>query len=317
VREHFVPTDPRTPAGDIRKMLDEAEIMVANLGSADPGAMEILHLIDGISEALEALEATGMDARPERSRFETVQRRLNRDKKSFVFKVGGLLQKERADIQPTRERWWWYLDEALAQERRKRLRRILIWGGVALILLVVLGVVYSTFFAPSPELRLSYRHRLAGEDLAVKGDLEGALVEFEAAIALIPDDPVYLIWVGVLRSELDEPGAESAFEDARLIYETPGEFFLARAQVYRTVGDYEAALADVNQAIADQPESGWNYYERALIYQDLGDRNAAIDDLDTADELAQEAEDHELEAFARYQRGLLLVSPPVASTPTP
>jgi tetratricopeptide (TPR) repeat protein len=87
--------------------------------------------------------------------------------------------------------------------------------------------------------------------------------------------------------------------------------------VYRVIGNYEAALADVEQAIAQDPDSGWNYYERAAIYQGMGNRDAAIDDLETADELAGEAGDHELTALARYQLGLMLMALPVEDTPTP
>jgi tetratricopeptide (TPR) repeat protein len=79
----------------------------------------------------------------------------------------------------------------------------------------------------------------------------------------------------------------------------------------------EAALSDVEQAIIEEPASGWNYYERAMIHQGMGNYEAAIDDLEKADELAGDSEDHELAALARYQLGLLLMSPPAASTPTP
>jgi tetratricopeptide (TPR) repeat protein len=87
--------------------------------------------------------------------------------------------------------------------------------------------------------------------------------------------------------------------------------------VYRLIGDYEAALADLEQAIVEEPDSGWNYYERALIHQGMGNRDAAMQDLETADELAGETGDHELGALARYQLGLLLMSAPSGSTPTP
>ena len=314
---HFIRAEPRTPADDVRKILDEAEVMLASLRSAGSDTIEILRMLDSASDALEELETLGVDVRPERGRFEAVQRRLSREKRRFVRQVGGALEKERASTQPDRERQWWYLDEALVEERRRRLRRLLTWGAVALVLLVVVGVVYYAFLAPPPQVRLSYRRRLAGENLAIEGDLEEALDEFEAAAALVPDDPEVLLWVGVLRSELDKPGAESAFEDARRIYETPAGFLLERARVYRVIGNLEAALADVEEAIVKDPGLGWNYFERAAIYQGMGNRDAAIDDLETADALAEEAGDHELRAVARYQLGLILMAPPGASTPTP
>jgi tetratricopeptide (TPR) repeat protein len=314
--KHFIASEPRTPADDLRKMLEKAESLVTNLRSADPEAIELLRLLDRSAIALEELESMGVDVRPERIRFETVQRRLSRYRRHFVARVGDSLGKERATIQPARERWWWYLDETLAEERRKRLRQILIWVAAVIVLVAALGVIYESFLAPPPETRLAYRHSLAGEGQVREGNLEGALDEFEAAIALVPDEAEYQLWVGVLRSELDEPGAEAAFEAARSMYSSSADFSLERARVYRIVGNYEAALADVDQAVAAMPDSGWPYYERALIYQGMGDLNAALDNLEKADELAGEAGDARLQAFARYQRGLLLMSPPQESTPT-
>lgn len=314
--KHFVANEPRTPADDLRKMLEKAESLVTNLRSAGPEAIELLRLLDRSAVALEELESIGADARPERVRFETVQRRLSRHKRRFVAGVKSSLEEERATIQPARERWWWYLDEALAEERRKRLRRILIWVAAVIVLVAALGVIYDSFLAPPPEVRLAYRHALAGEGQVREGNLEGALDEFEAAIALTPDEAEYQLWVGVLRAELDEPGAEAALEAARSMYSSSAGFSLERARLYRAVGNYEAALADVEQAVAAMPDSGWPYYERALIHQGMGDLNAALDDLEKADELAGEAGDSRLQAFARYQRGLLLMSPLQESTPT-
>jgi tetratricopeptide (TPR) repeat protein len=314
--KHFIANEPQTPAEDLRKMLEKAESLVANLRSAGPEAIELLRLLDRSAIALEELESIGVDVRPERIRFETVQRRLSRYKRRLVAGVGDSLEKERAIIQPARERWWWYLDETLAEERRKRLRRVLLWVAAVIVLVAALGVIYESFLAPPPEVRLAYRHNLAGEEQVRKGDLEGALDEFEAAMALMPDEAEYHLWVGVLRAKLNEPGAEAAFEAARSMYSSSADFFLERARVYRTAGDYEAALADVDQAIAAMPDSGWAYYERAQIHQGMGDLSAAIEDLDRADELAGEAGDARLQAFARYQRGLLMMSPPLASTPT-
>jgi tetratricopeptide (TPR) repeat protein len=315
--KHFVPEDPRTPADEIRRTLEEAEIMMAGLHTAGSDLIELLRILDSVSEGLAKLDALGVDVRPERNRFETVQRRLVREKRRFVAKVGGALEKERAAIQPDRERQWWYLDEMLAEERRTRLRRFLTWGAAVLGLLVALGVLYNIFLAPSPETRRSYRHSLAGERLASEGDLASALAEFEAAIELRPDDPEHLVWIGVLRSKLDRPDAETAFEAAQNIFGAGGDFLLTRARVYRTIGDLEMALADLEQAMDIDPKSGWLYYERALVHQAMGNRDAAVDDLMKADELAGEAGDDELVVIARYQRALLSMSPPEENTPAP
>lgn len=345
--KHFFPAQARRPADRAREMLDEAEALVANLKTADSQAVDLLHLIDEVANVLEELEDAGLDVRPERIRLETVQRQLSRRKRLFLAKAGAVFQEARTSVQPDRERWWWFLDEAAAQERRQRLRQMLIWGGVVIAVLVVASLLYDFVLAPPREVREAYKHSSAGERWAMEGGgllregemltqggaseearqklnaasarFEEALAEFETAAALNPNDPEYWVWIGVLRAELGEPGAESAFETAHGLYETGLNFLLTRSRIYRTVGDLDAASADMEQAVLGYPDAGQVYYERALINQEVGEYTAAVDDLQKAAELAREAGNAQLEAVARYQLALLMQQGPPQgeSTPTP
>jgi tetratricopeptide (TPR) repeat protein len=94
---------------------------------------------------------------------------------------------------------------------------------------------------------------------------------------------------------------------------------LKRSQVYRDVGNLDAALADADQAIFEDPDAGWAYYTRHSIYLARGDLGSALADLEKADELAQESGDLRLEAVARMQRALVLqmISASPLPTPTP
>jgi tetratricopeptide (TPR) repeat protein len=316
---HFFSAEAHTPADDARKALDEVERLMANLRKAGPQVVELLDLFDEIDDGLKGLEAAGMDVRVERSRFETVQSQLDRHKGRFLSKAGKTLDKAREAAQPDRERWWWFVDEEWAQERRQKLRRALTIGAAVVGLLVVAGVLYQFLLAPSPEKRAAWRSESQGVYLVrEKKDFEAALVEFEAASALLPDDPGYWVWIGVLRLKLgDEEGAEEALATARSLYPANVYFLLKRAEVYRDVGDLDAAMADADQAILEDPDLAWAYYTRHSVHLERGDPLAALADLEKADELAQESGDSQLEAVARYQKALVMQMISASPLPTP
>jgi tetratricopeptide (TPR) repeat protein len=316
---HFFSAEAHTPAGDVRKALDEVERLVANLRKAGPQVVELLNLFDEIDDGLKALEVAGMDVRVERSRFETVQSQLDRHKGRFLSKVGKAFDKAREAAQPDRERWWWFVDEEWAQERRQKLRRTLTVGAVVVGVLVIAGVLYQFLLAPPPEKRAAWRRESQGEYLVrEEKDFEAALVEFEAANALLPDEPEYWVWIGVLRLKLeDEEGAEEALAVARSLYPANAYFLLKRAEVYRDVGDLDAAMADADQAVLEDPDLAWAYYTRHSIHLERGDPRAALADLEKADELAQESGDSQLEAMARYQQALVMQMISASPLPTP
>jgi tetratricopeptide (TPR) repeat protein len=281
--------------------------------------LELLHLLDQGADALAELEAAGMDVRAERAQFETVQRQLRRRQGLFLAEAGVAFQEERAAVQPDRACWWWFLDEAVAQQRVRRLRRWLLGILVAALLLSGAWWAYDRFIAPPPQVRQAYQLSVSGETLASEGDLRAALAQFEAAAALTPEDPEPWIWQGVIRFELGEQDdAQVAFETARSLYETDFYFLLDRGRAYLRVGDLDAASADIEQAILENPESGHSYILRSGVAMERGDFAAAVADLEQAAELAQAAGDTQLEAVARAQRAMVIQLQMVQqSTPSP
>jgi tetratricopeptide (TPR) repeat protein len=311
-----------TPADSLRGLLGEAELVGANLRGAGPRVVRLAHLLDQIADLLAEMEAAGVDVRAERGRNETVCRRLRRQKGRFLAEAGRAFQQERAAVAPDRARWWWFLDEELALERRQRLRQGLLWGAVLVVGCAISGLVYDRFIAPPPEVRRAYQYSTTGESFAEEGDLGTALAEFEAAIELTPDNPTLWVWKGVIHSQLDQTEqAEEAFLTARSLYGEGTGFLQDRGMTYLRLGNVDAAAADVEQIITQEPESGVGYYLRASVALARDDYQAAIDDLDRASELAQAAGDTQLEATVRVQRAMVFqmwtaqVSP--SPTPTP
>ena len=303
----FIPLTARTPADRIRESLDRAERCVSNLRGAGTQALALLHLLDQAAQGLAELEAAGVDVRAERVRFETVQRQLRRRHDRFLAEAGAALREERASVQPDQTRWWWFLDQAATRQQRRQLRHRLVGVLVAAVLLLVAWLAYDRFIAPPPQVRQAFQHSNAGEMLVEEGDLWAALAEFEAAAALTPDDPDPWLWQGVIHFELDElDDAEVAFDTARVLYETEFDFLLARGMTYLRVGDLTAAGADAEQAIVESPHSGWGYYLRASIAVEEGDYDAAVADLEQAEGLARAAGDAQLEAYTRTQRAMVI-----------
>jgi tetratricopeptide (TPR) repeat protein len=295
---HFFSAEAHTPADDVREALSDAERLVAGVRKAGPEIVELLHLLDRIAEDLERLEAGGMDVRVERSRFGAVQSQLERHKGRFLARAGEAFKEAREAAQPEQAHWWWFIDAEWREERKQRIRRVLIVGAVVVFLLVVGVLVHEFFIAPPPEIRQAMQHESEAERLN-------------------PDKPSYWVWIGVLRMELgDADAAEEAFAAARSLYETNFDFLLARAWTYRDLGDLDAAAVDVEQAILENPDSGWGYYARHAIAVSRGDYQAALDDLEKASELAQASGDVELEAMARIQRAMVLQMLSVPSEPT-
>jgi len=308
--KYYVPFVARTPADRVREALDGAEDRVIGFRGNGPQALELLHLMDQAAAGLAALQEAGVDVRAELTRFETVQRQLDRRKRQFLSAVGPALREERNRARPEEDHWWWYADRLVAQERRERVRRILIWGASIVVVLVILWVLYDHFLRPPAYVREAYQRSGTGQLLAEPGDgqdLEGALSEFRAAAEADPTDPEYWVWMGAIHTQLgNEEEAQRAFDEAESLYGDSLNFLVQRAQAYLRVGDLERAGADANEAVSSYPEEGWTYAVRANVAVAQGDFIGAIADLETAADLAAQADNSQLEAFARTQRGMVI-----------
>jgi tetratricopeptide (TPR) repeat protein len=94
-----------------------------------------------------------------------------------------------------------------------------------------------------------------GLDRHVRGDLAGAIDDYDQAIAHSTDD------------------------DSRAVA------YLTRGNARKDKGDLAGAIADYNQAIARQPGNAGAYLSRAQAYRALGETEQAIADLQIVREL--------------------------------
>lgn len=302
-----IPDKPHTPLDEARRALDQIESRLAALKGSGQEAIDLLRLFDRAAEVLDRAEVAGADVRAERGRLESAWQIVQRRASTFLQEVGPALKAERESRTGEALRPWWYLDRIHAHQQRRRLLRACLVGLGALVALGAGWVAYERFLAPPPEVRLALRHIDEGERLADAGHWDAALEAFEAAAALTPDDPTVWIWIGVLRTELgDTAGAGQAFARAERGTLPRREAIFERGSIFLRLGDLEAAQRDAQSLVQLWPEWGYGYYLRASVGAALGDMESALVDYQRAAELAQAADDPQLEALARAQIAFLL-----------
>ena len=310
--------EARSPE-DLRRMTRQCELAVDRLKDSGAQALSFLKLLDEVEALMGRLERRGVDLRSEKTRMKTVEGLL-RSKATILLKemraVGGLAQ-ARQEVSPDESRWWWYLDRAVAEQRCRTMRRRLIIGAVVVALLVAVRVAFFAFLAPSPGERERYEHLTRAVQLREDGDLTGALVEYEAARALAPDEPEIHLWLRVLHEEEGrENEAAAAFATAKELLENEVKFLVQRGTIYGQMDNVEATLADANAARALDPESAWAHFVLGGVYEAQSKIPEAVEEFERAAELANQAGDSALFVQDRMRAAMLLQRAPVLPQPT-
>ncbi|RMF35826.1 MAG: hypothetical protein D6759_04320 [Chloroflexi bacterium] len=307
------PERPRTPADELRALLDRCEYRVSHLRGAGPQALELLRDLDRVVVLLATLERKGVDLRPERARLETVEGQLRHQAARFIAEVGPRLAAER----PRGGRWWWHLDEMVAQQRRRARRRLVKIGLAVLVLVAIAAFLYQRFLAPPPELR-AYLDRLdQGQTAFTQGDLEEAVRAFEEAARLQPEEYEPYLWLNLLYQRLgDEVAARRAFQEARRRLPDESWAYIYRGELFLGTGDLEAAAADAEAALALTPDRPEALYLAARVAALRGEVDRAIEMLQRTADLAAAQDNAQLEALARTEMAFLLQQLP-QPTPTP
>ncbi len=129
-------------------------------------------------------------------------------------------------------------------------------------------------------------HRERGLVLQAKGELAAALVEFERALELEPDDVTVLTNLGACLVQKGEL-ARAVEVLARALGQAPSAAgFQNRGAAKHRLGDLDGAHADFSDAIGYDPESAAAWSNRALVRRDAGNLEGALADSDRATALA-------------------------------
>jgi tetratricopeptide (TPR) repeat protein len=315
--------EAQTPAERLRQILTRLESLVGQIGSGtQEKAANILSLLDQAHTLAENLKQQGADLGPERLRLQSIIQQLDRKSKPFLRQLGGaeVLAELRDARKPPTDHVWWYADLQLQRQQHDRKRKILMTIGTAAVVLMILTALYMRFLAPDEATRGRYSHEQNAEQALSRGDVEGALAEATLALSFAPGDGDLLVLQGVAYELLgSEELAQARFDAARTAYEDSETLYLRRAQNYITAGRADLALADANRVIDSNPTSAIAYFQRGIANAELGELSHAIDDMEKASELAEAAQQPELQGMARVQLGnlMMLMSAPQFEEPTP
>lgn len=114
---------------------------------------------------------------------------------------------------------------------------------------------------------------------ATNGDLEGALGDFDEAIALNPAKATAYFNRGFLFNSLGKfEAAIHDFSEAIELLPDYDEAYFQRGNSYRQRGDFQRAVQDYSQAIRINPYCIKAYYKRADSRAELGDHPGALTD---------------------------------------
>jgi tetratricopeptide (TPR) repeat protein len=173
-------------------------------------------------------------------------------------------------------------------------------GAVACVVLV--GVLGALTFAQASQwhdsttlwnhtLRLHPQNWLAwnmrGLAREASGDLDGAIADFDAALAI---DPAYgVAYVNRGRARVgkgDVRGAVQDWDRALALNPTAREARLNRGGARLMLGDAQGAVEDLERAVQDSPDSASAWYNLASAHLATGNRELAIRDCRRALELS-------------------------------
>ena len=303
--------EPVTPADELRELLTDNEKLVVTLRGQGAGSLTLLQNMDRIAALWPELEAAGVDLRPEAGRWETLQASLRKHGPRLVreLRAAGGLPALRAQYHADDEAaWWWYLAEDIQAHNVKRWLR----AGILILSVVVAGAavifLLNKLFPVDPNVRASMSRQLAGQQkIEDDTDYQGALTDFQAAVALTPDDPDPWLWLGCTQQKLgNDADARASFQRAQALSKEKLDFWLARIPIYANLQMPDEARNDIDAVLAQDPENPQAYFYLAGILENQEQYRAAAEALQRTSDLADARNDAQLTAIARYRLAILM-----------
>jgi tetratricopeptide (TPR) repeat protein len=298
-------------ATSLREDLGEAERMIVQLRRDT--VEQFLQLLDRIEDRFAQLESSGLDLRPEFTRWGSLQSKLRREAGRVVRIIdvaGGLDQLRQAN--PPAEGLWWRLDAVVAEARRRLVRRLSITLGTIVVVVAVVWALLTFVFPPDPNTVVASEAISTLQQLAFEGRWEEALAVIEDAKSqLTQPDAELLIWEGVIRGKLGqhERAGEALAEAKSLV--PAGKlvaYWWSLGSVQLSVGNLEEARASGFEAIDLDDSDPQGYFLLASVAEMKGDTVCAVDLFEETFQLAAD-NNPQLAVIARVRMGNLLQRP--------
>lgn len=288
---------------ELRRHLTECERLLPQTG-ASQSAIALLTEASAAHTLLDALEAQGVDVRPELVRLQNVSEATTRRASTLVRVMGGLgaYAELRSRIAPGSKDPWWRLDEIVAGIRRKRLTWLAALAGTC-VLLGLMGYAFrGILFPPDPVGDATN----AAMRAIGSGDFSKALGAIDAGLTITPTNAELLIWRGALAEKQNLPDATQTMKAGQAGYPNPLDFYTLRADIYLRLAETDKAMSDLNAAIQLAPNDPIAYFLRANAWENKDDFARAMADLDTAGALAEKGNNPQLSAMIRIRAGQLM-----------
>ena len=156
-------------------------------------------------------------------------------------------------------------------------------------------LAYNRAISLKPNSVEAYNNR--GNVKYLLGRNEDAIADFDEAIRLKPDDVVAYTNRGVAKDKLGQQGdAIADFDEAIRLKPDDVVAYYNRGATKGALGQYDEAIVDFGEVIHLKPDLAKAYYNRGVMKGALGRYDEAREDLETALELAQDANDTDLVA---------------------
>ena len=298
-------------ANSLREDIGEVERMIVQLRRDN--VEQFLQLLDRIEDLFAELDSSGLDLRPEYTRWGSLQSKIRREAGRIVRVIdvaGGLEHLRQAN--PPAEGFWWHLDAVVAAARRRLVRRLSITVGTIVALLVVVWALLTFVFPPDPNTVVTSEATSTLQQLAFEGRWEEALTVIEEAMSqLTQPDAELLIWEGVIRGKLgqDERAREALAEAKSLV--PAGQlvaYWWSLGSVQLLVGDVEEARTAGFEAIELDDSDPQGFFLLASVAEGKGDTVCAVDLFEETFQLAADS-NPQLAVIARVRMGSLLQRP--------
>lgn len=308
---YSVKQERRGQAVELRDSLDQAERIVLQLRRDNAPAF--LKLLDHIEDSFEQLESGGLDLRPERSRWLSLQAKLRSDAKRIVRVMdaaGGLSQlRERVSGSTG---LWWHLDKVVEEERRKFWKQVCMAVGIMAAVLVLIWVLLE-YIIPVDENTVVASEAISTiQQLAFENRWDEALVVVEdAQERLTRPDAELLIWEAVVRDRLGQVEVvDPILREAKALIAPEHEvsFWWTLGSAYSMASDLGKSRQIADYMIHQWPGDAQGYFLLGSVEELEGNRGLAIELFDKTFELAVDS-NTQLAVIARVRMGTLLQQP--------
>jgi tetratricopeptide (TPR) repeat protein len=294
---------------DLRNALSDAERALVALRSDPKQAAQLIRLYDTIVSQLEAFKSQDYDLRPEESRLESIDARMQREARYIARRVRASGEVDSL----ANSSGWRELREIADAQTKAQIKRMVITGGVLGAIFILVFVVLPWLFPAPPRANTTTVSQYAMEQ-----KFDEALAFAEDQAQQVPEDPDIWIWLGALYERLGRTqDAEAAWVKANeLINEV--DFHNTRGIVRIQTGDYVAAESDARFLIEQSEFAANGYY---LLGQALSAQNKyqeAIEAFEEAARIAEETDNATIVVASKLElQTLLQRSPAMGLTPTP